>query len=381
MIRQIESKSIQDIFSTPIVQQTSFWGNVKKEFGIEALALNFKSRKDDLIIDKLNGLLFNQSGNGYIQTDILILIQNIGYNKTIAYIPYGPETEPLDELSGEFLESLSEQIIPFLPNNCIAIRYDLAWESLWSNDPDYYSENGEWLGPPETRIQELRVNMSTNNWNLQKAPSNILPSNTILLNLKKGENDLLNSMKSKTRYNIKLSQKRGVEVKICSIEQLDIWYDLYTQTAIRNNFHLHPIEYFRVILEEKCKQDESMLVFLLIAFYNNTPLASMFLTLSANRATYLYGASSSENRNLMATYAIQWKAISLAREYGCEIYDMFGVSPTFSDNHPMYGLMRFKSGFGGDIHHSLGCWDYPIDHREYDLFKAMEINNQSYHQV
>jgi lipid II:glycine glycyltransferase (peptidoglycan interpeptide bridge formation enzyme) len=105
----------------------------------------------------------------------------------------------------------------------------------------------------------------------------------------------------------------------------------------------------------------------------------MFLVLSKKRGTYMYGASSGIKRNLMATYAVQWEGIRLAQQAGCEEYDMFGTAPNPTSSHPMYGLYRFKSGFGGEMYHRMGCWDYPLDQEQYRAFRAQEINFQGYH--
>jgi len=120
---------------------------------------------------------------------------------------------------------------------------------------------------------------------------------------------------------------------------------------------------------------------LLVAEKDEKPLAAMFLVITRNRGSYLYGASSFAERNLMAPYALQWEAISQSQEAGCTEYDMFGISPTPDPHHPMYGLYKFKSGFGGDIHHSLGCWDYPLNKEIYTLFRASELHSQGYHLV
>ena len=81
----------------------------------------------------------------------------------------------------------------------------------------------------------------------------------------------------------------------------------------------------------------------------------MFLVRSEHRSTYLYGASSSKIRHLMPTYALQWAAICRAKAVGSLEYDMFGVAPSPDPTHPMYGLWKFKHGFGGDVFHQLGC--------------------------
>jgi len=118
---------------------------------------------------------------------------------------------------------------------------------------------------------------------------------------------------------------------------------------------------------------------LLIAEIDHTPLAAMFLAISGQRATYLYGASSSANRQYMANYALQWETILRAKQWGCTEYDLFGVSPRPEPSHPMYGLHRFKTGFGGSLFHHMGCWDYPLNFRNYNMFLTAEMTRQGYH--
>jgi lipid II:glycine glycyltransferase (peptidoglycan interpeptide bridge formation enzyme) len=121
-------------------------------------------------------------------------------------------------------------------------------------------------------------------------------------------------MKQKTRYNISLSERKGVKVLIAGINELDTWYRLYSETSSRNRLYHHGIDYFRTILSVDANNTQSPAeVILLIAETDSKPLASMFLVLSGNRGTYLYGASSSDNRNMMASYALQWKAMNIAK--------------------------------------------------------------------
>lgn len=372
MIGDIEEKEIREIYQTSIIQQTAFWSEVKTLQGVETRAFDFKTRHSDL---------FNTSDDHtYFVGDLLILLQKVDSEHCIAYIPYGPEIEPSAENQGFFLEQLSEALRESLPPTCIMIRYDLSWESQWANDDDCYDMHGNWIGMPEKRIQEMRVNFNTEHWNLRKANTDILPSNTIFMDLKKSKDDLLGSMKTKTRYNINLAKRKGVQIKSLGLDSLDIWYDLYRQTAHRNNFFLHSIEYFRVVITAKATNTDSPAqVFLLVAEVDDQPLAAMFLIITNKRGTYLYGASATANRNFMATYALQWRAMEMSKDMGCTEYDFFGISPNPDISHPMYGLYRFKSGFGGQIFHSMGCWDYPLDKEKYHYYASYEFKNQSYH--
>lgn len=372
MIQEFRQKDIEEVFRTPIVQQTAFWSEVKRRMGISSMACNFRV--------PASGITGEAGNDSTITSDVLVVLRQIDQNHSIAYVPYGPELEPLDEFRGVFLEELSECLRSQLPGDCIMIRYDLAWESFWAREEDSYNPEGIWLGPPAHQIQELRFNFATLNQNLRKTRSNILPSNTIFLDLTKDESLLLQSMKPKTKYNIGLSQRKGVRVSVAGTENLSGWYSLYTETARRNGFYLHKIEHFRAVLTSTAENTQSPAeVFLLIAEHENEPLAAMFLVITGNRGTYLYGASSSRKRNLMATYALQWKAITLAKEKGCIEYDMFGIAPNPDPDHPMYGLYRFKTGFGGEIFRSMGCWDYPLNPSVYNYFAASEIVSQGYH--
>src|SRR5690606_26751111 len=148
---------------------------------------------------------------------------------------------------------------------------------------------------------------------------------------------LLANMKSKTRYNISMAKGRGVRKESWDVQSLEIWYELYRQTAKRNNVSVHDLNYFRIVHSARANNSESAAdVYMLVAYVDDEPLAAMFLVVSANRATYLYGASSTENRNYMGTYALQWRAMQLAREKGCTEYDFFGISPDADPAHPMY---------------------------------------------
>jgi hypothetical protein len=369
---KVEPEEIQDIQKCRILQQTAFWARVKYIQGDRPRAFTYETSDDLLDPDR--------NGKELIRDDLLVLVRHTDRHHHIAYIPYGPKEEPQAQNHGVFLEELSEQLRRYLPSGCILIRYDLPWENQWAREEDFFDSRGNWLGPPGARNQELRVNFNTRRWNLFKSQSNILPVNTFFINLGRNGEDLMTRMKPKTRYNIRLSIRKGIRVRAYGMDMLDTWYSLYRETASRNGIYLHDIDYFRSVLQARTgRRSAPAGVQLLMADYEGEYLAAMFLGFSGRRATYLYGASSGRKRYLMATYALQWEAIRMAREAGCLEYDMFGAAPNPDPSHPMYGLHRFKSGFGGRIFHRMGCWDYPLDHDQYVLFRARETTGQSYH--
>lgn len=371
MYCSVEPKEIPEISTGDIVQQTSFWADVKHEQGLEPYAFDYNASAD-LISPE-------QSSSKIYHDDLLVLIRKINKEHSFAYVPYGPKNEPDSENQGLFLEELSEVLRPRLPKKCIMIRYDLPWENQWALEQDFFDDQGNWKGPPPISNQEFRINFNTHNWNLHKSLSNNLPANTIFLDLRQSEEQLLMQMKPKTRYNIRLSSRKGVRVTHYGMSHIDAWYALYQETARRNNVTLHDKEYFTSVLAASNHPHNGVDIRLLMADLDGEFLAGMFLILSGKRGTYLYGATSGNKRNYMASYAVQWEAIKIARDSGCTAYDLFGTAPNANHAHPMAGLYRFKSGFGGQFFHRMGCWDYPLDEQLYDHFMANEVNHQSYH--
>jgi len=369
---EVEPKRTDDLYCTPIIQQTSFWSKVKHKQGVESRAFEFKAPNRELYV--------GVGGYSCTRADLAIFLQYLGRRDCVAYVPYGPEIEPSEENQGLFLEELSEILRSYVPRECIALRYDLNWRSHWCEQSDYASD-GSWLGLPDKRYQEYQLNFNTVRGNLVKCNTDILPSNTIILPLDGTEEEILARMKPKTRYNIGLAERHEIRVRQLGFGDLAVWYSLYLETAERNGLYINDMGYFSSVLKAKMEASEGddVQVRLLAAYSGSTPLAAMFLVLSSNRATYLYGASSSSGRNLMPTYALQWAAIRYARAAGCTEYDFFGISPVADPSHPMYGLYKFKRGFGGEVYHQMGCWDYPLVEDKYALLQASEMNLQGYY--
>ena len=282
---KVEPKEVLDAYSTPIVQQTAFWSRVKERLGMHSCAFEYSVRNSDLY-DGVGGFARTNA-------DFIMFYQYLNAEDYVAYVPYGPEIEPSEDRQGEFLEELSEVLRSFLPKGCVAIRYDLNWESHWRKREDFDSA-GNWLGTPRKEYQEIQLNCGTVNRNLWKSNSNILPANTVVVDLSQSEDEILARMRPKTRYNIRLSLRKGVEVRSVDRAGLLTWYDLYTETAMRNGLNLNGFEYFHSMLASRMEcVNPDVNVQLLVAYYDNIPLAAMFLVMSAHRATYLYGAYSS----------------------------------------------------------------------------------------
>lgn len=350
-------KPMDSLLATRLVQQTTFWGSVKKWLGWQVLA-------------------FDIEADGAASGDVLVLLRDVGGGSSVAYSPFGPEKLPENDRRGEYLALLSAELRRYLGSGCLFIRWDLPWVSPYAEDADRYDSEGLWLGPPETRLRELRMNWGVRDVGLRKSPSDVFPPDTILVDLQGETSAILARMKPKTRYNIRLAERKGVRVREGGVSDLELWQKLYRVTAVRNGIAPHSPRFFRALasgVEAKAK------VRLLIAEKEDKALAAMFLSTSADRASYLYGASSGEDRHLMAPYALQWTAMSLAKRQGCASYDLFGVAPRPDPDHPLYGLSVFKSGFGGTMLHRQGAWDYPYDEKAYARYLVQETFSGRFH--
>ncbi|MGM9712535.1 MAG: hypothetical protein ACI3Y5_00235 [Prevotella sp.] len=115
-----------------------------------------------------------------------MFFQRLSRENYVAYVPYGPEVEPSESNQGVFLEELSEMLRSYLPKGCVMLRYDLNWMSHWCKEDDF-DDNGNWTGDPPMEFQELKLNFGTCKHNLLKSNSNILPANTIVIDLSRSE--------------------------------------------------------------------------------------------------------------------------------------------------------------------------------------------------
>ena len=181
----------------------------------------------------------------------------------------------------------------------------------------------------------------------------IFATQTILLDLAKSEEELLAQMKQKTRYNVRLAQKKGVVVEERDDpEALEIFLKLQKQTAKRQGFFLHPDSYYRTVWEVLRPKG---MAYLLIAKVENTPVVAWMLLKYQDTLYYPYGGSSTEHRKFMPSNLMMWEAIKLGKRLGCKTFDMWGATDDESD--PWYGFTRFKLGYGGELVSFPGAYD------------------------
>lgn len=170
------------------------------------------------------------------------------------------------------------------------------------------------------------------------------PKCTRILDLTKTEEELFAQMKPKTRYNIRLAEKKGVVVK--KLDNEDILFEMLTATSEKNTgFSPHEKNYYTKLIKDLGKND---LAHIYVAEHEGDFLAAILVTFYGKVATYLHGGQSDQKKNLMAPYLCQWTAIKEAKERGCAVYDFWGVAESEDPNDSWAGISRFKEGFGGE---------------------------------
>ncbi len=178
---------------------------------------------------------------------------------------------------------------------------------------------------------------------LTKAVKDTQPTHNWILGLDKTEEELLIDMKPKTRYNINLAQRKGVVVREGTKKDLITVWQLLLETATRAKFRLHPQNYYFQMWDSLGTDH----IKILIAEYQDKPLAAMILTLFGEYATFAHGGTAPVMKEAMAPYLLHWEAIKLAKKLGYKSYDFGGIAAEGDASHDWAGITRFKKGFGG----------------------------------
>jgi lipid II:glycine glycyltransferase (peptidoglycan interpeptide bridge formation enzyme) len=242
-----------------------------------------------------------------------------GGARTMLYVPRGPAAaRPCLDVFGPFLDAARQ----------VGLEEKATGIRLEPNAPEGDTEWTECLG-------SLGMHPT---W----PPSQ--PRSSWVLEIDADEDTLLAGMKQKTRYNIRLAGRKGVMVSEGTEADLDAFYALYGETSVRDDFFIQPKEYYRRMFQVfRCAGNFCML----LARQGEQPIAAVTLIRFGSTCWYVHGASSNEHRNLMATYLLQWEAIRQAKRWGCCLYDFRAIPDLLREDQDMYGVYRFKEGFGG----------------------------------
>lgn len=290
------------------------WGKVKNEWTWKAVV---EKNKDGEIIGALS-----------------VLIRKVPWLPfTIMYAPRGPVCDVHDKAVIAAL---------FAGARALAVKYR---SYIFKIDPDVPVDDKEFMAIMGSFGFELHGD--------GKNFDSIQPRFVFRLNIEgKTEDEVFAGFHSKTRYNIRVAKKHGVEIKISDKSALPEFVELMRETGKRDGFSTRPIEYFEGMLDAFGKQAR-----LYMAYYQGKAIAGTLAIQYGDKVWYNYGASSNQYRNMMPNYLLQWEMIRWAIETKCRIYDFRGVSGDLSPNNPLYGLYRFKKGFNGDLTEFCGEFD------------------------
>ena len=314
--------------------QTSNWARLKSRFGWSAYRVWLK-----------------KEGKLVAGAQILFRAQALGMVR-IGYIPHGPL---VNWGNGEQVILLLNQIdqAAYQHRAGIVKMEPNLWQTIIKQD-DWTEKCRQYDCLPHT--------------------DTIQPPHTIQIDLRDDEATILARMKQKTRYNIRLAARKGVVVRQGDVKDLPAFNQMMQRTGQRNQFGIHTPAYYQAAYElfapDHCA--------LFIAEYEGKPLAGVMAFAYGKQGAYLYGASTGEERRRMPAYAVQWSAIQWTKAQGCLYYDLWGIPDAepevleehFPDRHDgLWGVYRFKRGFGGDFKRSVGAADRVHNDLLYRLYQ------------
>ncbi len=309
--------------------QSASWGELKSEFGWDVTRLRTQP---------------STSGEDY-SSGAQILFKPLPLGFSLAYIPKGPLTrEDAHDAPNDW-----NLLWPLIDRLCRARK-----AVFLKVEPDLWAPEGN-------SKHNLSQNYKRFFPGFHLSLQSVQPPRTLMIDLRGDEEQVLGRMKQKTRYNIRLALKKGVIVSPSA--DLDMFYDLISITADRADFGVHSKAYYQRAYDLFHPKGEAEI---LMAEYQGEPLAAIMVFAKGKRAWYLYGASGDKYRERMPTYLLQWEGMRWARSRGCEWYDLWGVPDVDQDelernftnrSNGLWGVYRFKRGFGGLLRRSIGPYD------------------------
>lgn len=317
------------------ILQTTAWAALKNKF-------NWKSQR----------IWLRQDGKLVAGAQILFRAKALGLIK-IGYIPHGPL---VDWRNDEQVEVLLNQIdhAAYQRGAGMLKMEPLLWQADMPQD--------DWVSLCEKH--EILPNTDT-----------IQPPNTVVIDLRPQLDDIMKAMKSKTRYNIRLSGRKDIVVRQGTSEDIHVFNGLMQVTGQRDGFGIHDPMYYKTVFDSFAPDGH---IALFIAEFEKRPLAAIMVSSFGNKANYLYGASSNEERQRMPTYALQWQAIQWAKAQGCTSYDLWGIPDVAEDEleaqftsrqDGLWGVYRAKRGYGGEVKRTVGAADRIYNKNVHKLYQ------------
>ncbi len=330
----------------PHLLQTWEWAQVKSKYGWQPMP-------------------FTWQGDSGVTAAAMVLkraipVGGFGRKMCVLYVPKGP-------LLGWDGAALRTRVLDDL--QALARRQGAIFIKI---DPDAWLGTGVPNSADETEDsggQALRFDLSRRRWVFSQ--DQIQFRNTVLIDLSASEAEILMRMKQKTRYNVRLAEKKGVTVRSGGLADLPLLYRMYAETSLRDDFAIRDEGYYRMVWQafmQTSDREQGPYAEPLIAEVDGEAVAAIFVFAFGGRAYYLYGMSRQAHREKMPNHLLQWDAMKRAKAAGCRVYDLWGAPDAFEESDSMWGVYRFKEGLGGVFYRGLGAWDYTPSPMLYKLY-------------
>ena len=308
--------------------QSYEWGELKREMGWEPRRFLFRE-------------------NGRTVAAASVLRRRLLGGIHVLYAPKGPAYDPA---SAHQLPQVCAHLARIASGPCLFLKID----------PDIEQDDGAALSALES-------------CGFRPSPEQVQFRNTMLIDLRREEDDLRRRMRREVRYYLNVARRSGVQVTSGGMADLPVFYEMYRETAARDQFVVRPYRYYEravgMFLDNGMAE-------VLIARHEDEPLAGIVVFVFGRRAWYIYGASRNVRREARPNHLLQWEAMLRLKARGVEVYDLWGLPNVLTPGQPMWGVVQFKKGLGGELHTWVGAWDYTPHPLLYRLYNALA---PSYH--
>lgn len=345
----------------PHFLQTYQWGQVKAKYGWEPVYLVWDHEgrmKEERDVAHLSSSIFQPSAATLVLKR-KILRNGFAARLSVLYLPKGP----LLDWSNDALRTrvLNDLEIYAKRQGAIFLKMDpdvVLGTGVPQSESDVVDTNG----------QAIVSGLKRRGW--EYSADQIQFKNTVLIGLSASEEEMLARMKQKTRYNIRLAEKKGVSLRIGTLSDLSLLYTMYAETSVRDGFVIRDEGYYKTVWKLFMNASEPACEPIL-AEVEGEPVAAIFVFYFARRAYYVYGMSRDKHREKMPAYLLQWEAMKRAKAKGCTVYDLWGAPEVFDESDSMWGVYRFKEGLGGRVVRTLGAWDFAPSPLWYKMYSEI----------
>jgi lipid II:glycine glycyltransferase (peptidoglycan interpeptide bridge formation enzyme) len=266
-------------------------------------------------------------------------------------LPLGVLYAPKGPLLGWEGDSIRDTVLDDLES--LARRRGIIQLKIDPDLPVGYGLPGQEDHRPNPTGKDVMAMLTDRRWTA--SDENIQFANTMIVDLRHSEEELLADMKQKTRYNVRLAGRKGVDIRVGKLDDFDLLYQMYAETSLRDGFVIRGRRYYQEVWGRFIQAGQAQP---LIAVVDGEPVAALIVYAFGPTAWYMYGMSRETHREKMPNYLLQWEAMRWAKTRGCLRYDLWGAPDEFDESDPMWGVYRFKDGFNARVMRSIGPWDY-----------------------